>query len=67
MEEYKVLSHVIYGGIYRAVGLILALLLGLYFIYEIWTIVLILLMALLFAVVLSGRSTTWLAEGYLKC
>jgi predicted PurR-regulated permease PerM len=54
MEEYKVLSHVIYGGIYRAVGLILALLLGLYFIYEIWTIVLILLMALLFAVVLSG-------------
>jgi predicted PurR-regulated permease PerM len=54
MEEYKALSHIIFGGIYRAVGLILALLLGLYFIYEIWTIVLILLMALLFAVVLSG-------------
>ena len=54
MEEYKALSQIIYGGIYRAVGLILALLLGLYFIYEIRTIVLILLMALLFAVVLSG-------------
>jgi predicted PurR-regulated permease PerM len=54
MEEYKALSHIIYGGIYRAVGLILALLLGLYFIYEIRTIVLVLLMALLFAVVLSG-------------
>jgi len=54
MEEYKALSQIIYGGIYRAVGLILALLLGLYFIYEIWTIVLVLLMALLFAVVLSG-------------
>jgi len=54
MEEYKALSQIIYGGIYRAVGLILALLLGLYFIYEIRTIVLVLLMALLFAVVLSG-------------
>jgi predicted PurR-regulated permease PerM len=54
MEAYKALSRIIYGGIYRAVGLILALLLGLYFIYEIRTIVLVLLMALLFAVVLSG-------------
>jgi predicted PurR-regulated permease PerM len=54
MEEYKAISRIVYGGIYRAVGLILALLLGLYFIYEIRTIVLVLLMALLFAVVLSG-------------
>jgi predicted PurR-regulated permease PerM len=54
MEAYKALSRIIYGGIYRAIGLILALLLGLYFIYEIRTIVLVLLMALLFAVVLSG-------------
>jgi predicted PurR-regulated permease PerM len=54
MEAYKALSRIVYGGIYRAVGLILALLLGLYFIYEIRTIVLVLLMALLFAVVLSG-------------
>jgi predicted PurR-regulated permease PerM len=54
VEEYKALSRIVYGGIYRAVGLILALLLGLYFFYEISTIVLVLLMALLFAVVLSG-------------
>jgi predicted PurR-regulated permease PerM len=54
MEDYKALSQIIYGGIYRAVGLILALLLGLYFFYEISTIVLVLLIALLFAVVLSG-------------
>src|ERR687894_1581619 len=54
MEEYRALSQIVYGGIYRAVGLILTLLLGLYFFYEIRTIVLVLLMALLFAVVLSG-------------
>jgi predicted PurR-regulated permease PerM len=54
MEEYRALSRIVYGGIYRAVGLILTLLLGLYFVYEIRTIVLVLLMALLFAVVLSG-------------
>jgi predicted PurR-regulated permease PerM len=54
VEEYRALSQIVYGGIYRAVGLILALLLGLYFFYEISTIVLVLLMALLFAVVLSG-------------
>jgi predicted PurR-regulated permease PerM len=54
MEEYRALSQIVYGGIYRAVGLILVLLLGLYFVYEIRTIVLVLLMALLFAVVLSG-------------
>jgi predicted PurR-regulated permease PerM len=54
VEEYRALSRIVYGGIYRAVGLILALLLGLYFFYEISTIVLVLLMALLFAVVLSG-------------
>src|SRR5918997_6183593 len=54
MEEYRALSQIVYGGIYRAVGLILVLLLGLYFFYEISTIVLVLLIALLFAVVLSG-------------
>ena len=54
MEEYKALSRIIYGGIYRGIGLVFALLLGVYFIYEIWTIVLVLLLALLFAIVLSG-------------
>ena len=54
MEEYKALSQIIYGGIYRGIGLVFALLLGVYFVYEIWTIVLVLLLALLFAIVLSG-------------
>lgn len=54
MEEYKALSRIIYGGIYRGIGLVFALLLGVYFVYEIWTIVLVLLLALLFAIVLSG-------------
>ncbi len=54
MEEYRTLSRIIYGGIYRAIGLVFALLLGVYFIYEIRTIVLVLLMTLLFAIVLSG-------------
>lgn len=54
MEEYKALSRIIYGGIYRAIGVVFALLLGVYFIYEIRTIVLVLLMTLLFAIVLSG-------------
>ena len=54
MEEYKALSRIIYGGIYRGIGLVFALLLGIYFVYEIRTIVLVLLLALLFAIVLSG-------------
>ena len=54
MEEYKALSRLIYGGIYRGIGLVFALLLGIYFVYEIRTIVLVLLLALLFAIVLSG-------------
>ena len=54
MEEYKALSRIIFGGIYRGIGLVFALLLGVYFVYEIWTIVLVLLLALLFAIVLSG-------------
>jgi predicted PurR-regulated permease PerM len=54
MEEYKALSQVIYGGIYRGIGLVFAILLGVYFVYEVWTIVLVLLLALLFAIVLSG-------------
>jgi hypothetical protein len=54
MEEYKALSQIIYGGIYRGIGLVFALLLGVYFVYEIWTIILVLLLALLFAIVLSG-------------
>jgi predicted PurR-regulated permease PerM len=54
MEEYKTLSRIIYGGIYRGIGLVFALLLSVYFVYEIRTIVLVLLLALLFAIVLSG-------------
>ena len=54
MEEYNALSRIIYGGIYRGIGLVFALLLGVYFVYEIWTIVLVLLLALLFAIVLNG-------------
>jgi predicted PurR-regulated permease PerM len=54
MEEYRALSRIIHGGIYRGIGLVFALLLGVYFVYEIWTIVLVLLLALLFAIVLSG-------------
>jgi len=54
MEEYRALSRLIYGGIYRGIGLVFALLLGIYFVYEIRTIVLVLLLALLFAIVLSG-------------
>jgi predicted PurR-regulated permease PerM len=54
MEEYKALSRIIYGAIYRGIGLLFALLLGIYFVYEIRTIVLVLLLALLFAIVLSG-------------
>ena len=57
MEEYKALSRILYGGIYRGIGLVFALLLGIYFVYEIRTIVLVLLLALLFAIVLSGRLT----------
>jgi predicted PurR-regulated permease PerM len=54
MEEYKALSRIVYGGIYRGIGLVFALLLGIYFVYEIRTIVLVLLLTLLFAIVLSG-------------
>jgi predicted PurR-regulated permease PerM len=54
MEEYKTLSQIVYGGIYRGIGLVFALLLGIYFVYEIRTIVLVLLLTLLFAIVLSG-------------
>jgi predicted PurR-regulated permease PerM len=54
MEEYKALSRIIYGAIYRGIGLVFALLLGIYFVYEIRTIVLVLLLALLFGIVLSG-------------
>src|SRR5215218_10326431 len=54
MEEYKTPSQIVYGGIYRGIGLVFALLLGIYFVYEIRTIVLVLLLTLLFAIVLSG-------------
>jgi predicted PurR-regulated permease PerM len=54
MQEYRTLSRIVYGGIYRAIGLIFALLLAAYFVYQIQTIVLVLLLTLLFAIVLSG-------------
>lgn len=54
MEEYKALSRIVYGAVYRGIGLLFALLLGIYFVYEIRTIMLVLLLALLFAIVLSG-------------
>lgn len=54
MEGYKTRSRIVYGAIYRGVGLVFALLLGLFFIYQIRTIVLVLLLTLLFAIVLSG-------------
>jgi predicted PurR-regulated permease PerM len=54
VEEYKTLSRIVYGGIYRGVGLVFALLLGAYFIYQIQLIVLVFLLTLLFAIVLSG-------------
>lgn len=54
MEEYKALSRIVYGGIYRGVGLVFALLLGIYFVYQIQLIVLVFLLTLLFAIVLSG-------------
>ncbi|MBA4115395.1 MAG: AI-2E family transporter [Rubrobacter sp.] len=54
MEDYRTLSRIVYGGIYRGIGLVFALLLGVYFVYEIRTIVLVLLLTLLFAIVLSG-------------
>jgi predicted PurR-regulated permease PerM len=54
VEEYKTLSRIVYGAIYRGIGLTFALLLGIYFIFEIRTIVLVLLLTLLFAIVLSG-------------
>jgi predicted PurR-regulated permease PerM len=43
-----------YRAIYKAIGLVFALLLGLYFLYEIREVVLVFLLTLLFAIVLSG-------------
>jgi predicted PurR-regulated permease PerM len=54
VEEYKTLSRIVYGGIYRGVALVFAVLLGCYFIYQIQVIVLVFLLTLLFAIVLSG-------------
>jgi predicted PurR-regulated permease PerM len=54
MEEYKALSRIVYGAIYRGILLTFALLLGGYFIYQIRVIVLVFLLTLLFAIVLSG-------------
>lgn len=54
MEEFKARSRVGYGVIYRGIGLVFALLLGLYFVYQIQEIVLLFLLTLLFAIVLSG-------------
>jgi predicted PurR-regulated permease PerM len=54
VEEYKTLSQIVYGGIYRGVALVFAVLLGCYFIYQIQVIVLVFLLTLLFAIVLSG-------------
>jgi putative permease len=54
MEEYKALSRLVYGAIYRGILLTFALLLGGYFIYQIRVIVLVFLLTLLFAIVLSG-------------
>jgi predicted PurR-regulated permease PerM len=54
MEEYKALSRIVYGAIYRGILLTFALLLGGYFVYQIRVIVLVFLLTLLFAIVLSG-------------
>src|SRR5919107_6061159 len=54
MEEYRAISRIVYGGIYRGIGLVFALLLGVYFVYQIQLIVLVFLLTLLFAIVLSG-------------
>ncbi len=54
MEEHKALSQTIHGGIYRGIALVFALLLGIYFVYQIQLIVLVFLLTLLFAIVLSG-------------
>ncbi len=54
MEDYKTLSRIVYGAIYRGITLTVALLLGGYFIYQIRVFVLVFLLTLLFAIVLSG-------------
>jgi predicted PurR-regulated permease PerM len=54
VEEYRTLSRILYGAIYRGIILTVALLLGLYFIYQIRVFVLVFLLTLLFAIVLSG-------------
>ena len=54
MEEYRALSRILYGAIYRGIILTVVLLLGLYFIYQIRVFVLVFLLTLLFAIVLSG-------------
>jgi hypothetical protein len=33
MEEYKALYRIVYGAVYRGIGLLFALLLGIYFVY----------------------------------
>jgi predicted PurR-regulated permease PerM len=54
VEEYRALSRILYGAIYRGIILTVVLLLGLYFIYQIRVFVLVFLLTLLFAIVLSG-------------
>jgi predicted PurR-regulated permease PerM len=54
LEELNARARIVYGGIYRGIALIFALLLGIYFVYEIREIALVFLLTLLFAVVLSG-------------
>jgi predicted PurR-regulated permease PerM len=54
VDEYRTLSRIVYGAIYRGIILTVALLLGIYFIYQIRVFVLVFLLTLLFAIVLSG-------------
>jgi predicted PurR-regulated permease PerM len=54
VEEYRTLSRIVNGAVYRGIILTIALLLGLYFIYQIRVFVLVFLLTLLFAIVLSG-------------
>jgi predicted PurR-regulated permease PerM len=54
MEEYRTLSRIVYGVIYRGIVLTFALLPGGYYIYQIRAIVMVFLLTLLFAIVLSG-------------
>jgi predicted PurR-regulated permease PerM len=54
VDEYRTLSRIVHGAIYRGIILTVALLLGVYFIYQIRVFVLVFLLTLLFAIVLSG-------------